>query len=271
MTRMSPIAAATLLDELTAIAVRAMEAIRAVPAFNVPHKLKLDQSPVTAADEASEAVILDGLRRTLPELPAVSEEAFNRAPPATIADTFVLVDPLDGTREFLAGLDEYAVNIAIVSGGEPVAGVIAAPARGLIWRGANGRAERLQHFGRGAIGGHTPIRTRAWPAADAIATVSRSHLDEATDACLARMTVTRQPCGSAIKFCRLAEGTADIYPRCGPTSEWDIAAGHAILVAAGGMMTAPDGQPLRYGALAQGFRVPGFIAWGDPQRASAHN
>jgi 3'(2'), 5'-bisphosphate nucleotidase len=268
MIRMTPTEAATLLDDLTAIAVRAIEAIRAVPAFNVPHKLKLDNSPVTAADEASEAVILDGLRRILPNVPTISEEAYNRAAPATLADTFVLVDPLDGTREFLAGLDEYAVNIAIISAGEPVAGVIAAPALDLIWRGADGRAERLQHFGRGGIGACTPIHTRPWPAAGAIATVSRSHLDGATDACLTRLAVTRQPCGSAIKFCRLAEGAADIYPRFGPTSEWDIAAGQAILVAAGGAMTAADHQPLRYGGLAHGFRVPGFIAWGDRQRAS---
>lgn len=269
MTRMTPSEAAALLNDLTAIAVRAIEAIRAVPAFNVPRRLKLDASPVTAADEASEAVILSGLRRLLPDIQAVSEEAFQRAPPASLADTFLLVDPLDGTREFLAGLDEYAVNIAIVSGGVPIAGVIAAPALDLIWRGADGRAERLRHFGHGAVGDHTPIRTRPWPAHDAIAVVSRSHLDPATDACLTRLAVTRAPCGSAIKFCRVAEGAADIYPRFGPTSEWDIAAGHAILAAAGGVMTAADGEPLHYGKRADAFRVPGFIAWGDPQRARA--
>jgi 3'(2'), 5'-bisphosphate nucleotidase len=269
MTCMTPAEAATLLEDLTTVAVQAIEAIQAVPAFNVPHKLKLDKSPVTAADEASEAVILDGLRRVLPGIPAISEEAYNRTPAQSLAETFLLIDPLDGTREFLAGLDEYAVNIAVVSAGEPVAGIIAAPALGLIWRGANGRAERLRHFGRGGVGECAPIRARAWPDGGAIATVSRSHLDGTTDAYLTQLAVERISCGSAIKFCRIAEGSADIYPRFGPTSEWDIAAGHAIVVAAGGAMTAADHQTLRYGALNNNFRVPGFIAWGDPQRATA--
>ncbi len=263
--------AAHLLDDLTAIVVEAMEAIQAVPAFKVSQRLKVDQTPVTAADEVSEAALLSGLERIAPHIPVLSEEAFSRSVSGDYCDlgrTFFAVDPLDGTREFLAGLDEYAINVAIVSDGTPIGGVVAAPARGLIWRGAAGRAERLQHFGRRAFGDAVTIAPRRWPAYDAMAMVSRSHLDGVTDTYLSHMPVTREPCGSAIKFCRIAEGSADIYPRFGPTSEWDIAAGHAILVAAGGVVTGPARAPLRYGDAAKNFIVPAFIAWGDPEKAA---
>jgi 3'(2'), 5'-bisphosphate nucleotidase len=260
--------AARLLDELTVIVVQAIEAVQNVPAFNVPHRMKADHSPVTAADEASEAALLNGLKRLIPNVPVLSEEAFSRDGCGALGRSFVLADPLDGTREFLAGLDEYAINLAIVTDGMPVGGIVAAPARGLIWRGANGKAERLRHFGRGAVGEHEEIRTRRWPARDAVATISRSHLDGVTDAYLAHMPITREACGSAIKFCKLAEGTADIYPRFGPTSEWDIAAGHAVLVAAGGLVTGPARMPLAYGNAGNNYVVPAFIAWGDPEKAA---
>jgi len=199
----------------------------------------------------------------------ISEEAYGRAPAAALPGTFLLVDPLDGTREFIAGRDDYAVNIAVVSGGVPLAGIIAAPAAGLVWRGAAGRAERLRCDNHGGIIERSPIRTRRWPAQDARAVVSRSHLDAATEDYLKQFDVARLACGSALKFCKVAEGEADLYPRFGPTSEWDIAAGHAIIAAAGGVMTAADHTPLRYGRIEQRFRVPGFLAWGDPQRAAA--
>jgi 3'(2'), 5'-bisphosphate nucleotidase len=265
---MTPRDAAALLDGLTAIASRAADAIRARPAATVAHTLKADQSPVSAADEAAEAVILDGLMRLVPDIPVVSEEAYQRAAPAHLPSTFLLVDPLDGTREFLAGRDEFAVNIGLVHDGLPIAGVIAAPARHLIWRGAAERAERVTDHGDGRIGDVTAIRTRPWPAQGAVATVSRSHLDPQTEAYLARLPVTRAASGSALKFCAIAQGNADVYPRFGPTCEWDIAAGHAILVAAGGAMTDASGRPLRYGQLATRLRVPGFLAWGDPSRAA---
>jgi len=112
-----------------------------------------------------------------------------------------------------------------------------------------------------------PIRTRPWPQHGAVALVSRSHQDAATTDLLTKLpNVESQACGSSLKFCRLAEGTADLYPRLGPTCEWDIAAGHALLVAAGGLVTAPNGSELEYGQVADNFRVPGFIAWGDPSR-----
>lgn len=268
MPAMTPAEATLLLNDLTAIASRAADAIRARPAATVAHTVKADQSPVSAADEAAEAVILESLARLLPDMPVVSEEAYQRAAPTTLPPTFLLVDPLDGTREFLAGRDEFAVNIGLISEGIPIAGVIAAPARRLIWRGAAQRAERATDHGDGRIGDLTAIHTRSWPAQGAIAAVSRSHLDPATDAYLAKLPVARAASGSALKFCAIAQGDADLYPRFGPTCEWDIAAGHAILVAAGGTMTDAAGQPLCYGHLATRLRVPGFLAWGDPGRAA---
>ncbi len=267
-TPITPAEAFRLLDEMTVIVVQALEAIQAVPAFNVPHRLKSDMSPVTAADEASEAALLAGLKRLMPEIPVLSEEAFSRESCGDLGRSFFLVDPLDGTREFLAGLDEYAINLAIITDSVPVGGIVAAPARGMIWRGANGQAERLRHFGRGAVGEHTPIQPRRWPTHDAVATISRSHLDGVTDAYLSHMPIMREPCGSAIKFCKIAQGDADIYPRFGPTSEWDIAAGHAVLAAAGGIVTGPARAPLAYGNADKKFIVPAFIAWGDPEKAA---
>ncbi len=265
---MTPAEATLLLNDLTAIASRAADAIRARPAATVAHTLKADQSPVSVADEAAEAVILDGLARLVPDIPAISEEAYQRAAPTSLPPTFLLVDPLDGTREFLAGRDEFAVNIGLIHDGIPIAGVIAAPARRLIWRGAAQRAERATDHGDGRVGDVTAIHARPWPAQGAIATVSRSHLDPETTAYLAKLPVTRAASGSALKFCVIAQGDADLYPRFGPTCEWDIAAGHAILVAAGGAMTDASGRPLRYGDLAARLRVPGFLAWGDPARAA---
>jgi 3'(2'), 5'-bisphosphate nucleotidase len=211
-------------------------------------------------------VILDGLARLLPGLPVIAEESVGRQSPPALGDTFVLVDPLDGTKEFIAGRDEYTVNVALVSGRTPIAGIIAAPARRLLWRGVVGHgAERLAIAGE-TVGAPKRIHVRQWRSSGAVALVSRSHRDAATEALLDRLPPTRaESCGSSLKFCRLAEGSADIYPRLGPTSEWDIAAGHALVVAAGGMVTAPDGRPLAYGNAQQRFRVPGFIAWGDSE------
>jgi 3'(2'), 5'-bisphosphate nucleotidase len=261
-----PTAAATpadidLIEPLTALIVDAAAAIRAVAVSALAPQRKADDSPVTIADHAAQAVILAGLARLLPEVPVISEESPERAL-AAAAPAFVLVDPLDGTRDFLAGRDEYTVNIALVRHGTPVLGLVAAPALGLVWRGAVGKgAERL----RVTSGESVAIRTRPWPAC-AVATVSRSHLDPATEAFVARLgEVSALSCGSSVKFCRIAEGGADVYPRLGPTSEWDVAAGHAVLVAAGGVVETPDRTPLVYGRNAPNFRIPAFIAWGDPQ------
>jgi 3'(2'), 5'-bisphosphate nucleotidase len=254
---------AGLADALTALVARASAAILAIAPDALRTRAKADHSPVTAADEAADAVIAEGLARLLPGLAVVSEESLDRA--GVLGETFVLVDPLDGTKEFVAGRGEYTVNVAIVTDGRPIAGFIAAPALGLVFRGVVGRgAERLT-LDPGAA--PVAIRCRPNPAGGLVAAISRSHLDAATTAFLDRIAVTeRIICGSALKFCRIAEGAADVYPRLSPTSEWDIAAGHAIIVAAGGLMTAPSGEPLRYGRAQQGFKVPGFIAWGDATR-----
>jgi 3'(2'), 5'-bisphosphate nucleotidase len=255
-----------LLDGLTLIAARAAAAILAVPRDNLNQRAKADSSPVTAADEAAERVIRDGLTALRPDIPIVSEEATGNRVVDNLGRRFFLVDPLDGTREFLAGLHEFTVNIALIDEDTPVLGVVAAPARGLVWRGqvlsdqVGHGAERLTLAG----GERTPIRTRVPPGSGARVLVSRSHLDAATDAYVDRLSQPeRIACGSSLKFCRVAEGAADFYPRLGPTSEWDIAAGHAVLIAAGGQMCRPDGSALRYGQ--HEFRVSGFIASGSPQ------
>jgi len=265
-----PAQAATLLLELTAIVARASALIRAVSQATVSHRLKPDQSPVTTADEASEAAILEGLSRLLPSVPVVSEEMASRTAPPALSRSFIVVDPLDGTREFLAGRDEFTINLAIITRGVPIAGIIAAPSRGLIWRGiVGGPAERLRLLPDGADQPQA-IRTRRWPDQGAIAVVSRSHLDPDTEAFLAHLApITRGASGSAIKFCHIAEGAADVYPRLATTCEWDVAAGHALVVAAGGMVTTPQGSALPYGRAAEAFRVPAFIAWGDPAKAAS--
>lgn len=265
-------AADGLLDELTSIVSAAAAAIIAACAGSLDTRTKADLTPVTAADHAAEAVILEGLARLFPDTCVVSEEAVDRAPPDRIPDRFVLVDPLDGTRELVAGRDEFTINLAIVDGGRPRLGIVAAPAQGLLWRGIEGSgAERLRlspGAPANAAQGHSIIRTRPAPRAGLVAAVSRSHLDPQTEALLARLPIAaRHACGSALKFCQIAEGSADVYPRLSPTCEWDVAAGHAVLAAAGGVVTTPEGAPLRYGRIAENFRVPAFVAWGDPEAA----
>jgi 3'(2'), 5'-bisphosphate nucleotidase len=258
-----------LLDELTSIVSAAAAAILAARTRPLVARRKADLSPVTAADDAAEAVILQGLARVLPHVPVVSEEAAADELPTILRDCFILVDPLDGTRELLAGRDEFTINVAVVSGGSPLLGIVAAPARGLIWRGSAGAgAERLR-LAPGAAVSETQernaIHARPCPRGGLVAAVSRSHLDAATRALLARLPIAESSvCGSALKFCQLAEGAADVYPRLSTTCEWDIAAGHALLSAAGGTVTTPEGTPLRYGRVSAGFRIPSFIAWSDP-------
>jgi 3'(2'), 5'-bisphosphate nucleotidase len=257
---MTPAVDARLMHELTAVVAQASAVITAKPLATLAQRTKPDLSPVTAADEDSEAVLLEGLARLMPGVPVVSEERGGAA-----AALFVLVDPLDGTRELLAGRNEFTINLAIVADRRPVLGIICAPALGLLWRGFGGSAERIE-LPAGASAADTrsvSIRTRRRPAQGLTVTLSRSHLDEVTAAFVATLPhVTRVTCGSAMKFCRVAEGSADLYPRLSPTSEWDVAAGHAVLAAAGGEVTSPDGTPLTYGRAE--FRVPAFLAWGDP-------
>jgi 3'(2'), 5'-bisphosphate nucleotidase len=259
---LDPAAYPELVEALTAIAMAAATAIGHTRR-NGGLRVKADGSPVTAADRAAEAVIRDGLTRLIPTLPIISEEAAEREKPAIKSGTYFLVDPLDGTREFIAGRDEYTINIALVTDGAPALGVIAAPALGTIWRGIVGRgADRLEFFA-GKAGASQVIETRARPEDELIVIVSRSHLDPRTRAYLDGLPpAQRLACGSSVKFCRLAEGAADLYPRLGPTHDWDVAAGHAILAAAGGSVIEPDGAALTYGTPK--LIIPAFIAWGGP-------
>jgi 3'(2'), 5'-bisphosphate nucleotidase len=260
---------AELSDRLTALVSRAGQAILDIarPALNV--RVKADASPLTAADEASNTILLAGLAELLPGVPVVSEESPQRADPRALAGLFVLIDPLDGTKEFISGTAEFTVNLALVEGGRPVAGIIGVPALGLVFRGVTGGGAQRLRLAAGrepaAATEIAAITTRARPATGIVAAVSRSHLDERTKLFVERLKVAeRLSCGSALKFCRLAEGRVDVYPRLSPTCEWDIAAGHALVTAAGGIVTAPDGRALSFGHAEARFRVPGFIAWGDP-------
>ncbi|GLK79769.1 3'(2'),5'-bisphosphate nucleotidase CysQ [Methylopila turkensis] len=228
---------------------------------------KGDRSPVTDADERAEDILHAGLAKLLPGVAVIAEEAASRdGVPDAAPDAFLLVDPLDGTREFLSRNGEFTVNVGLVVAGRPVGGCVHAPALGATWIGADGLGARK------AV---APIR--ATPADDAFigisvrqaapgalcAVASRSHSDAETEAFLERLGVTeRRSAGSSLKFCLVAEGAADVYPRFGPTMEWDTAAGHAVLAAAGGAVTAPDGAPFRYGKSEAGFRNGGFVAWG---------
>jgi 3'(2'), 5'-bisphosphate nucleotidase len=256
-----------LLDSLTLIASRAAAAILSVPSPTLGRREKADLTPVTTADEVSEAVILDGLARIAPGVPVVSEESTGRIAPAGLGHRFFLVDPLDGTREFLAGRDEFAVSLALVNDAVPIVGVIAVPARGLIWRGIVGRGAERVALAPGAApdaaSERMAIHTRPAPATGSRVVLSRSHLDAGTKAYVDRLpNAQRLQCGSALKFCLIAEGSADLYPRLSPTSEWDVAGGHALLLAAGGNVTRPDGQPLTYGQ--KDLLIPAFVAFGDP-------
>jgi len=257
-------AAVALLAPLTDLVVRAGAAILAVNRGGMKIDGKADGSPVTEADLAADRMIGDGLARLCPELPAISEERLEQAHPP-YAGAFFLIDPLDGTKEFVAGRDEFTVNLALVSHGTPLLGIIGVPALGLIWRGVVGSgAERLQ-IGNGCAAASIKTRPLPGPGEPWIAAVSRSHGDARSEAFIAeRPGVIRTALGSALKFGRVAEGSADIYPRLAPTCEWDIAAGHAVVTAAGGRVTDGHGRDLRFGQGGCDFIVPEFIAWGDP-------
>jgi 3'(2'), 5'-bisphosphate nucleotidase len=257
-----------LLAPLTELVAQAGAAIMSINRATMAHGQKIDGSVVSEADAAADTIIEQGLARLAPEIPVLSEERTHLAA-RPYRNHFFLVDPLDGTREFISGTDEFTVNIALVACGQPVLGVVGAPALGIIWRGIVGvGAERLMVTKDASVLSEgEPIKTRPHPGPGApwIVSVSRSHGDARTEAFIAeRPGAIRQTLGSAIKFCRVAEGGADIYPRLSPTSEWDVAAGHAVVTAAGGRVTNGRGQALLYGEERDGFLVPDFIAWGDP-------
>ncbi|MDI1365169.1 MAG: 3'(2'),5'-bisphosphate nucleotidase CysQ [bacterium] len=221
---------------------------------------KADSSPVTEADKAGERLILQRLAEIFPGVPTVSEEdASEFGAPEDIGPRFFLVDPVDGTKAFVRGDPNFTVNIGLIENGVPVAGAIVAPATGEAWFTTSGGV--LKRMSPGAA--ETAVTVRAWPQGQAVALISHTMSEErATQLAAEYGFDLRTPMDSSIKMCRIAEGSADIYPRHGPTMEWDTAAGHAILVAAGGTFTAPDGSPFVYGKADQGFRNGWFVARG---------
>jgi 3'(2'), 5'-bisphosphate nucleotidase len=227
-------------------------------------RTKADYSPVSDADERAEEIILTRLEQALPGVPVLAEErAAREGLGAKVADAFLLVDPVDGTKEFVQRRGDFTVNIALICSGHPVAGTVFAPARREMYFGG-GDAYAIDEFAPGApVGEGRLLKTRAYPAEGLTAVTSSSHLDEHTKSFLTKHTITSQTgIGSSLKFCLLAAAKADVYPRWGPTMEWDTAAGQAVLAAAGGTVIRPDGTPFIYGKGAEGFRNGPFIAWG---------
>ncbi len=222
---------------------------------NLNTRKKGDNSPVTDADVAANALIVNALHLISPQIPVVAEEDDVLA--ADGHETFWLVDPLDGTRSFVRGEPEFTVNIGLICNQKPVLGVIYVPATGILYHGVTGKGA----FREGGQGQAVPISVRK-PADDGLVVVkSRSHPSEATTAFLSTLKVKEMiPGSSSVKFCQVAEGAADIYPRFGRTMEWDTAAGHAILDAAGGRVVNVDGSPFLYGKA--GYENPPFIAYG---------
>ena len=231
---------------------------------SVEMRRKQDSSPVTIADEEAEALILSRLRAKWPEIPVIAEEEVAAGHRVIAGSHFFLVDPLDGTKEFINRNGEFTVNIAEISDREPVRGVVYAPAQGRMWigDGANGAVSlSVRPELKPDLSSVVSIRARCAPSDGMIAVASRSHRDSKTDEYLAHYRIKDFiAAGSSLKFCLVAAGTADIYPRHGTTMEWDTAAGHAVLAAAGGTVTQLDGSPLLYGK--PNYENPYFVARG---------
>ncbi|MEC9368518.1 MAG: 3'(2'),5'-bisphosphate nucleotidase CysQ [Pseudomonadota bacterium] len=267
---MTPIDHSRLLSQLVPAARRAGAAILR-HRHTARAELKADNSPVTEADREAERILLDALALAAPDIRVISEESAN-LPVADPGHRFFLVDPLDGTREFINGETDFTVNIGLIEDGRPAFGLVYAPARAELYvtlgAGAAARADLPAEASTGtdASPAYEPIKCRAPSRDGLVAAVSRSHMDAQTRAFLASHPIAETiTAGSSLKFCLLAAGKADVYPRYGRTMEWDTAAGHAVLAAAGGVVLGLDGKPLAYGKMPDGLANSGFIAWGrDP-------
>ncbi|WP_342077762.1 3'(2'),5'-bisphosphate nucleotidase CysQ [Yoonia sp. SS1-5] len=250
-----------LVEEMRSLSIAAGEKIMEIyqsPDFDV--RSKSDDSPVTAADEAADRILFAGLTAAFPDTPVVTEEqASTHTQQVT---TFLIVDPLDGTKEFIKRRGDFTVNIAYVVDGVPIRGIVYAPAKGrMFYTTATGETvEEHGPFDAGAVGQQTPLRVSDPDNAALLVVASKSHRDQATDDYINRYRVAdMKSAGSSLKFCLVAAGEADLYPRLGRTMEWDTAAGHAVLSGAGGKVVRFDNhQPLLYGK--PGFENPFFIA-----------
>ncbi len=227
---------------------------------------KEDGSPVSRADEDAEAVIIARLKALEPNLPIIAEESSAEGSPPDPGPRFALVDPVDGTKDFLACRPEFTVNIAVVQDATPVVGCVYAPAMKRLYLGEVGQGAFQAEWAPGEpapMGPWRPIHVRPADPKRLVALVSRSDVNAETEAYLQALGVAeRRGIASSLKFCLLAEGAGDCYPRFQRVMEWDIAAGHALLVAAGGRVTTVDGGPIRYGRVQEGYRAPMFIAQG---------
>jgi len=268
---MTDISDAKLIDALAAASVEAGAAILVVRRGGVSVEKKADASPVTEADRAAERVIAGRLAEVAPRIPMIGEEAAYEGNIPDIGREFFLVDPLDGTREFVKGGSDFTVNIGLVRDGVPALGVIFVPVSGDLYAGVVGAGAWRAEVKDGLVGPRRPMQVRTPPAGPVDVVASRSHRNRETDAYIARFDVARLvAAGSSVKFCVLAAGEADLYPRMGPTMQWDTAAGEAILRAAGGSVVTTEGRPLFYGRGPapgpEAFRNPSFIATGgmDP-------
>lgn len=248
-----------LLELAARLALRAGEAILGVRERGFDVQRKQDASPVTVADTAAEAIIVAGLREAVPDIPVIAEEEVAGGRITAPAREYWLVDPLDGTREFAAGHQEFAVNIGLVREGRAHLGVVGIPALGQLFGGIMGEGA----WKRDRTGQH-PVNVRRPPEDGLVVLASRYHADNTRlNAFLAPYKVARViNFGSSVKFCRLAEGVADLYPRFGRTMEWDTAAPQAVLEAAGGTVRTLEGAPLRYGKF--GWENPHFVCTGAP-------
>ncbi|MBL6761913.1 MAG: 3'(2'),5'-bisphosphate nucleotidase CysQ [PS1 clade bacterium] len=229
----------------------------------VAEEKKADKSPVTQADRDAEILLEKALGELVPHVQVIGEEAHEAAAPTSLDDVFFLLDPLDGTRDFVARKDNFTVNIGLVSNRYPIAGVIYAPVHEKLYFSGTQCAYRLTIAPDGAldISKAEPLMTQKADPQGLRVIASRSHRGEKTDQMIASLNVKNTiAAASSYKFCLLAEGTADFYPRYGRTMEWDTAAGQAILEAAGGIVTTEDGERFSYGKLERGLDNPSFIA-----------
>lgn len=260
------------IEELLAVAIEAGAEILRIYDTDFAVRVKEDSSPVTEADEAAEAIIVAALARIAPDIAVVAEEAAAAGRIPETVHRFFLVDPLDGSKEFITRNGEFTVNIGLIEGGVPVLGVVYAPALGRIWWGERDGGAFHARVADGAITGSQRIQVRGSSGTGLDVVGSRSHGGSDVDAWLQRFQVARfVPAGSSLKFCLVASGEADLYPRLGRTMEWDTAAGDAILRAAGGRVETLFGELLCYGKRNQAhdtdFANPHFVAFGDPALA----